>query len=53
MRCVKFIALLLCFCTSLACAAELPQRYVQKLALPTGQTAVVPEGDFEARSIGS
>jgi hypothetical protein len=26
---------------------------VQKLALPTGQTAVVAEGDFEARSIGS
>ena len=27
--------------------------FVQKLALPTGQTAVVAEGDFEARSIGS
>lgn len=27
--------------------------FVQKLALPSGQTAVVAEGDFEARSIGS
>ncbi len=28
-------------------------RLVQKLALPGGQTVVVAEGDFEARSIGS
>ena len=28
-------------------------RFVSKLALPTGQTVVVAEGDFEARSIGS
>ena len=28
-------------------------RFVQKIALVSGQTAVVAEGDFEARSIGS
>ena len=28
-------------------------RFVARLMLPTGQTAVVAEGDFEARSIGS
>jgi len=33
--------------------AEPTGHFVQKLALPTGQTAVVAEGDFEARSLGS
>jgi hypothetical protein len=33
--------------------AQAPERFVAKIALPTGQTAVVAEGDFEARSIGS
>ena len=33
--------------------AEPTGRFVQKLALASGQTAVVAEGDFEARSIGS
>jgi len=33
--------------------AEPTGHFVQKLALATGQTAVVAEGDFEARSIGS
>jgi len=33
--------------------AESTGHFVQKLALPTGQTAVIAEGDFEARSIGS
>jgi hypothetical protein len=47
------VACLLLLCSSLACAAESTQHFVQKLALPTGQTAVVAEGDFEARSIGS
>ena len=28
-------------------------RYVKKIALPGSQTAIVAEGDFEARSIGS
>ncbi len=29
------------------------ERFVSKLTLPTGQTVVVAEGDYEARSIGS
>jgi ecotin len=33
--------------------AEPTEHFVQKLALLTGQTAVIAEGDFEARSIGS
>ena len=33
--------------------AEPTGHFVHKLALATGQTAVVAEGDFEARSIGS
>ena len=33
--------------------AEPSGHFVQKIALATGQTAVVAEGDFEARSIGS
>lgn len=33
--------------------AQPADRFVQKLALPGGQTLVVAEGDFEARSIGS
>ena len=37
-----------------ACAhAAESERFLSKLALPTGQTVVVAEGDFEARSIGS
>ena len=33
--------------------ATAQDRFVAKLALPTGETAVVAEGDFEARSLGS
>ena len=33
--------------------AEPTGHFVQKLAVPAGQTAVIAEGDFEARSIGS
>jgi len=33
--------------------AEPTGHFVQKLALPSGPTVVVAEGDFEARSIGS
>jgi ecotin len=32
---------------------ETGPRFVQKLALPTGQAVVIAEGEFEARSIGS
>ena len=33
--------------------AAAQERFVSRLKLPTGTTAVVAEGDFEARSIGS
>ena len=33
-------------------AAE-SNRFIKKIALPSGQTVVITEGDFEARSIGS
>ena len=38
---------------SVALASEAGERFVQKLALPGQRTAVVAEGDLEARSIGS
>ncbi len=48
---------LLTFGTAAAAAADEPTetgvRYVKKIALPDNQTAIVAEGDFEARSIGS
>ena len=34
-------------------AGAASDRFVQKVKLPSGLTAVVAEGDFEARSIGS
>ena len=40
----------LVFAASSAAAAG---RFVTKLSLPSGQTVVVSEGEFEARSIGS
>jgi hypothetical protein len=42
----------LMFLAAAAHAVE-QDRFLAKLALPTGQTAVVAEGEFEARSIGS
>jgi hypothetical protein len=47
------VACLLSFCATVALAAEAGERFVQKLALPGQRTAVVAEGDLEARSIGS
>ena len=38
---------------SASAAAAPTDRYVQKLSLPDGRTAVIAEGDYEARSIGS
>jgi hypothetical protein len=45
--------LLLAFSAQAQAQAQAPDRFVSKIALPTGQTAVVAEGDMEARSIGS
>ncbi|MGQ5524799.1 PliI family lysozyme inhibitor of I-type lysozyme [Chitinimonas sp. PSY-7] len=48
-HCLLVLALL----ASAAVHAAEPPRFVSKVKLPSGQTAVVAEGDFEARSIGS
>jgi len=37
----------------LAAPAAAQDRFVSKVTLPSGETVVVAEGDFEARSIGS
>ena len=51
MRKVFLLALaMLAFAASSAAAAG---RFVTKLSLPSGQTVLVSEGEFEARSIGS
>ncbi len=39
--------------TAAADPSETGVRYVKRIALPDNQTAIVAEGDFEARSIGS
>lgn len=49
----RFCMLGLVLIASGALHAESSQRFITKVALPSGQTAVVAEGDFEARSIGS
>ena len=43
---------LLCVVSVTAAGAE-PERFISTLKLPSGQTVVVAEGDFEARSLGS
>jgi len=48
-RMMMYVALVLFAGT----AAADTERFAQKLALPDGQTAVVAEGDLEARSIGT
>lgn len=49
----RTVSCLFFFCAAVALAGEPGERFVQKLALPGQQTAVVAEGDLEARSIGS
>jgi hypothetical protein len=48
---VSVTAIVLFLTTSVHTTAQ--DRFVTKVALPSGETAVVAEGDFEARSIGS
>jgi hypothetical protein len=38
---------------AVASASAAQDRFIDKIALPTGQTLVIAEGDFEARSVGS
>jgi len=49
----RFFALTVALIASGALHAAESARFVTKVALPSGQTAVIAEGDFEARSIGS
>lgn len=49
----RFLALTVALIASGALHAAESARFVTKVALPSGQTAVIAEGDFEARSIGS
>jgi len=53
MSSLRVVGGLLIALSSLAVAVEPSERFVQKVALPSGHTAVVAEGDFEARSTGS
>jgi hypothetical protein len=48
-----FIALGMTLLASGTLHAAGPERFIEKVRLPSGQTAVVAEGNFEARSIGS
>ena len=49
---MKFLFAALLFTSTLAGAAGV-ERYLGQLRLPSGQTAVIAEGDLEARSLGS
>jgi hypothetical protein len=49
----KFLALAIALLASGTLNAAGSERFITKVKLPSGQTAVVAEGDFEARSIGS
>jgi len=49
----KFLALAIALLASGTLNAADSERFITKVKLPSGQTAVVTEGDFEARSIGS
>jgi hypothetical protein len=49
----RILALAVVLFASGALHAAEAERFVTKVKLPSGQVAVVAEGDFEARSIGS
>ncbi len=50
MRRISVVWLVLCVASSAFASSD---RYVQKRVLPDGQAAVIAEGDYEARSIGT
>ena len=50
---LKLTALILILLAAGTLHAAGTERFITKVKLPSGQTAVVAEGDFEARSIGS
>jgi hypothetical protein len=45
--------LIIALLASVTLVAEASDRFIKKVKLPSGQTTVVAEGEFEARSIGS
>jgi len=49
----KFLSLILILIAANTLQAAEAERFITKVKLPSGQTAVVAEGEFEARSIGS
>jgi len=49
----KYIALVIAILSLLPLHSFGSERFVYKVRLPSGQIAVVAEGDFEARSLGS
>ena len=49
----KFLALAMALLASGTLNAADSERYITRIRLPSGRTAVIAEGDFEARSIGS
>jgi hypothetical protein len=49
----KFLLVSIALLASGTLNAADSERFIAKVKLPSGQTAVVAEGDFEARSIGS
>jgi hypothetical protein len=50
---IKFLSLMVALFISSTLQASESDRFITKVKLPSGQTAVIAEGDFEARSIGS
>ena len=49
----KFLSLMVALFISGTLQAAETERFITKVKLPSGQTVVIAEGDFEARSIGS
>jgi len=50
---IKFIPLILTLLASGTLHASEAERFITTVTLPSGQAAVIAEGEFEARSIGS
>jgi len=49
----RFLSLILILIAANTLHAAEAERFITRIKLPSGQTAVVAEGEFEARSIGS
>jgi len=49
----RFLVLAIALLASGMSNAADSERFLEKIRLPSGQTAVIAEGDFEARTIGS